>query len=226
MPQDTNLIMMASALKDADGSETGVDFGGPDVNEHTYRLLVTDKAGTNPTLDVTIEENGYLVDDTELTLLAAAEYDADDNGASVDFGTEPPKGQLLHLAVTAKSGTDPTLDVTVEESDNDTDWTEIGAFPQLVDAGDEYLQIETHARYLRVVYDIGGTDTPTFTFGVTMTGWNTLGSFKRLVAAGEEFLSIRSNARFRRAAYVIGGTDSPSFTFQVDVTAAGRYNKW
>src|SRR5262245_38192836 len=78
---------------------------------------------------------------------------------------------ILTLECTAKTGTNPTLDVTVETSADDGDqdeWRELGAFTQLDDeTGTEKKSFPGADNYVRVSWEIGGTSSPGFTFSVS-----------------------------------------------------------
>lgn len=76
--------------------------------------------------------------------------------------------QEFNVIVTAVSGTNPTLDVVVQESDdNGTNWYDIYHFPRITATG-QYRSplipyVGTRIRYVRT---IGGTGTPSFTNSV------------------------------------------------------------
>lgn len=78
---------------------------------------------------------------------------------------------LLLLDSSVGTGTSPTLDVTLEESSDDSTFTALSgsAFSQVTDssASQQKLAINKDAakRYVRVKYTLGGT-TPSFTFSV------------------------------------------------------------
>ena len=74
----------------------------------------------------------------------------------------------LLLDVTAASGTTPTLNVSVEESDDGTTWRSVGAFAQKTAVSNERKSFAIAGDYYRVVWTVGGT-TPSFTFSVTGT---------------------------------------------------------
>lgn len=84
---------------------------------------------------------------------------------------------LLLVDMGAVSGTSPTLDIKLQESDDDSSYSDISgaALAQIVAAGankayeiDVVLQGQyTRKKYLRAVGTIGGT-TPSFTFGMVL----------------------------------------------------------
>lgn len=100
------------------------------------------------------------------TLVASAARTTTDNSAALPgFGSSSTL--RVQLNATAASGTNPTLDVVVEDSLDGSNWNTIGTFAQLGAAGREVINITTpFADQLRVTWTIGGTATPTFTFAV------------------------------------------------------------
>lgn len=83
------------------------------------------------------------------------------NGTSVDMGPDL-KAQTYMVHVPAVSGTNPTLDVKIQESDNGSNWRDFLAFPQITAAGQYFVSGRSNARYRRCVTTVGGTDTPSF----------------------------------------------------------------
>jgi len=73
------------------------------------------------------------------------------------------------VQVTAASGTNETLDVHVESSDDKgVTWTRIYSFPRITAAGTYRSHtIPLRGSLIRYVQTVGGTDTPTFTRSVT-----------------------------------------------------------
>ena len=109
-----------------------------------------------------------------LVLAPAGTYDeTDGDQSSIDI--QDYEGvALCILNASAGTGTDPTLDVTIEESADDSTFTEVtdGAFAQVTDAaGVEAiaLNVSNLKRYLRVTVDIGGT-TPDFFLAAEFVG--------------------------------------------------------
>lgn len=90
----------------------------------------------------------------------------DTNGASFEIGGK----RVLRLArvVSAAAGEVPTLDVTVQGSQDATNWFTLGTFTQATAAGTERKTFPT-ARFVRAVANIEGTDTGT-SGGVVLTG--------------------------------------------------------
>lgn len=101
----------------------------------------------------------------DLDMSPAAAVTADANGTAVLIGD---RGTVrLTLEVSDVDGTNPTLDVDIETSEDGSDWRVLGSFAQLDDDGSERKSFGGADRYIRAVYDIGGTDNPTFTVSLT-----------------------------------------------------------
>ena len=100
------------------------------------------------------------------TLLASAQQDA---SAAAPLASGFGKADTLRaqIVVSAKEGTNPTLDVLIEDTLDGTNWNTIKAFAQLTDTGQEVIDVTTpFSDNIRVSWTIGGTDTPKFTFEV------------------------------------------------------------
>jgi len=89
------------------------------------------------------------------------------SGASATLtGYGPASTIRAQLAVTAASGTDPTLDVVIEDTLDGTNWNVIGTFAQKVTTGREVINVTVpFSDRLRVRWTVGGA-TPSFTFSV------------------------------------------------------------
>lgn len=100
-----------------------------------------------------------------LRLIPAADVIADGNGAPFDLrGYETP---LLFRADVgnATAGTNPTLDLVVKESTDNSNWTNANvAFTQVTNGAAQTLSYDprAHGQYVRVDKDIGGTNSPSF----------------------------------------------------------------
>jgi len=84
---------------------------------------------------------------------------------------------LVLLNASAGTGTNPTLDVKLQHSDDDSTYEDVtsGTFTQVTDAAESAgvkvmkLNVSDLKRYLRVIGTIAGT-TPSFDFGVEFVG--------------------------------------------------------
>lgn len=72
---------------------------------------------------------------------------------------------VVYLDVTATSGTTPTLDVTIRDTIDGTNWDTVDTFTQCTGVTRAVKRITNFSRYLRISYTIGGTN-PSFTFSV------------------------------------------------------------
>ena len=98
-------------------------------------------------------------------LLPSATKTASGNGDTYEVGDESTL--RLTLAVTAASGTLPTLDVKVQTSQDASTWRDVYLFGQktTTTTGDRQ-SFSNLDRFVRAVYTIGGTN-PSFTFSLT-----------------------------------------------------------
>lgn len=88
---------------------------------------------------------------------------------SADFdlvnGT-PPAGLPVRLLVTAASGTNPTLDVVIQHSDDGDTYTDLVTFDQMTTTGEAICLVETSKRYIRASATIAADANPSFTYQV------------------------------------------------------------
>ena len=116
-----------------------------------------------------------------LSVHPVAARTATGEATSVDLQTLDGDVALILDSAAAGAGTNPTLDVTVEHSDESAaNFTQIGttAFARVTStASRQILTIskDEAKRYVRVKYTIGGTNSPSFTFSVTGVGLNKYG---------------------------------------------------
>jgi hypothetical protein len=107
-------------------------------------------------------------------LVPAKNYAADVTGTGVDISTLiNPGGKEMQffLSVGAKSGTSPTLNVKIQESDDDSTYTDVsdGAFTEATDVTTENIYAKVTKKYIRAYGPLGGTS-PTFDFCVVALG--------------------------------------------------------
>lgn len=93
-----------------------------------------------------------------LRAAAAGALEADElTPTGVDMGQDLV-AQTYMVYVPSAAGTNPTLDVTIQESDDDSTYRTIGSFPQITAAGQYFITIKSNARYRRYTADVGGTN--------------------------------------------------------------------
>jgi hypothetical protein len=99
-----------------------------------------------------------------ITLLAPASRSESGNSGNGIYSGENNEA-VVYLDITAASGTDPVLNVIVEDTIDGTNWDTVESFTQASGTGREVKRINNFSRYMRVKYTIGGTE-PDFTFSV------------------------------------------------------------
>ena len=110
------------------------------------------------------------------TLLACDSRTASANGTGFDLeGSNGAEGEAIIILASdaASAGTNPTLDVKLQESSDNSTFTDISGatFTQVTDSQAlEKISINTNdvKRYLRAVGTIGGTSSPAFTYAVAL----------------------------------------------------------
>jgi hypothetical protein len=101
----------------------------------------------------------------ELIVPSAARVASGDSG--IIDGLAGYKQIRAQLNVTAAAGTLPTLDVTIEDTLDGTNWNTIGTFAQKTEPGREVISITgAFSDRARVKWVIGGTEGQSFTFAV------------------------------------------------------------
>jgi hypothetical protein len=107
--------------------------------------------------------DGQFVDSRDVVLHPSATRTATGNGTVVEE-TGKRRVASLTLTVAARSGTTPTLDVTVQTSRDGSTWYTAGSFAQATAAGAERKTFALD-RFVRARWVLGGT-TPSFTFSL------------------------------------------------------------
>ena len=112
---------------------------------------------------------------TVLELLPPASVTADANGTGVDMKNYVGQAKVILHCGAATAGTNPPLDVQLQESDDDSSYADIsgGAFTQVttvLSLQAMILDLDKTKRYVRAVKDIGGTDSPAFPMSALLIG--------------------------------------------------------
>ena len=114
---------------------------------------------------------------TPSTLQSPAAVTADGNTTGVDISNY--EGEILVLAMnnagSQSSGSDRTMAWKLQESSDDSTYTDVtgGGFTALTTAASvQKISLNSNElkKYLRINYDIGGTNTPTYTIGAVVLG--------------------------------------------------------
>jgi hypothetical protein len=106
-----------------------------------------------------------------IEVFAAAARTASVNSSSIDrWSYGRATSQNWVLSVGAASGTTPTLNIKVQDSEDNSTWVDVAgaAFTQTTAAAFKQLPVRNFRRYTRAVVTIAGT-TPSFTFSLTCT---------------------------------------------------------
>lgn len=101
--------------------------------------------------------------DSNLLFHNAAALTATGNSSVLDIKKTDSEGVWVEIVVTAASGTTPTADFKVQESDDNVTFNDVVTFPQFTTAtGRVARKVQSKRRYLRLARTIGGT-TPSYT---------------------------------------------------------------
>ncbi len=100
--------------------------------------------------------------------IASAARTTSTNGTAFDTsGIDSVNGTLV---ISARSGTNPTLDVVLETTADGTNYYTVLAFPQQTNTTTGVARVFGPLGSLsRWKWTVGGTDTPSFTFAITAT---------------------------------------------------------
>lgn len=104
--------------------------------------------------------------DTLLELKASGAQTSSTNGTGKLVG--PTDVCKVMIKVTAVSGTSPTLDIDIEDSDDDSTYVDRVKLPRITAVGEYEGFLKSSKKYLRYASTIGGT-TPSFTYSVYLT---------------------------------------------------------
>lgn len=119
----------------------------------------------------------------DTALVASAARTASASSTAVDTYANPVGGYregvaglaAFYLTYTAKTGTAPTLDVKIQDSEDNSTFTDVVSFTQVSNTatGSERKAVTGPLRrYIRANWTIGGSNTPGQTFKVDMVHAN------------------------------------------------------
>lgn len=85
--------------------------------------------------------------------------------------TKYDKEAIIYLDITAVTGTNPTLDLTIKIYDEVSEkWYELADFDQKITTGQDVGYVEYGINdKMALFYEVGGTNTPTFTCTVSVS---------------------------------------------------------
>lgn len=95
---------------------------------------------------------------------SAGNLTATGNTAGLQIDGTPFSGVFLRVHVPQATGTSPTLDITIQESADNSAWRNVVIFPQITAAGPYrriYASPGSFGKYVRAAMTVGGT-TPNF----------------------------------------------------------------
>ena len=108
------------------------------------------------------------------TILASAARTT--GGQSNWFRVDDVKEALLFIVVSAVSGTNPTLTLTIEAAAEDIDTPSardafsLDSVLPITAISNKVQRVTNFGKWVRVKYAIGGTNTPSFTFEIKWVG--------------------------------------------------------
>lgn len=104
--------------------------------------------------------------DKLLELKALGQVSSSGYGNGVLVGPSLKGGLKAIISITDKSGTDPTIDFKLQESDDNSTFTDIpnSKFDQISDVGFYSQEFSTSKKYVRLAWTLDGSESPTFTF--------------------------------------------------------------
>jgi len=214
--------VLASAARTT--STNGTAFDTPDTVSLTATLVVTDRDGTNPTLDVELQTSG----DEGLTYEKVAQFTQVSSGvpavahATTTGGTADPAVNEIQT-VTISNADGGTFTLTY--SGQTTTAIAYGATGAVVKAALEALS-NIAADDMTVVK---ASDVYTVTFGGTLAATNV----DQLTSSGASLTATDLTPEVKvfgpvgsmcRWAWTVGGSDTPTFTFAVTPVTANRDN--
>lgn len=120
------------------------------------------QAGVTSDYRLKVEDRTY-INSTDVNTTATA------SGTSSSVETYGVGKICFIVNVTAASGTAPTLDVNLQQSNDGTNWVQVSSVPRFTATGTHTsFDFFVAARYYRYSYTIGGTN-PSFTFSIMTT---------------------------------------------------------
>ena len=88
------------------------------------------------------------------------------SGVTSGFNFEDGMELIVFAEVTAASGTTPTLDLAIQVSHDNTNWSALSSFTQITGTGNSINAATNYGKYVRISYTIAGASA-SFTFKLT-----------------------------------------------------------
>jgi hypothetical protein len=102
-----------------------------------------------------------------ITILASTALAESGESGSVDVSGIDELS--VYLDISAASGTEPTIDVVIQDSPDGTNWYDHTTFSQKTAVGKDAKRISNFGKFMRAKYTIAGTN-PSFTAGIVAVG--------------------------------------------------------
>jgi hypothetical protein len=103
-----------------------------------------------------------------MTILPSIEISESQNTGVIDVSDlEEIK---IKIVASGKSGTNPTLDFTIKDSEDGSTFDTHTAVSQITANGTTIVRLDKFTRFLRIDGVLGGSDTPKFTAVITAVG--------------------------------------------------------
>lgn len=159
---DAMAVSMAAAAKKAwtyfpEGDTVGNTGRGMNADQGTFEI--------SGSVDGLVALSGEAASSVGLevvkSLHALGAETGDANGTAVDNSTSTSDGGSAYLHVTAIAGTSTTLDITIEDSPDNSVWTTLATFTQVTtaNASERITFAGTVDRYVRATWNLGATTT-------------------------------------------------------------------
>lgn len=103
------------------------------------------------------------------TLVESAAYTASFNSGAVLSANVDEI--IAYLNISAASGTSPTLDITIQDTPDGTNWYDVTSFAQATGTGKQRIVLSNIGSQVRAKVTMAGTS-PNFTFSVELSGKN------------------------------------------------------
>lgn len=123
---------------------------------------------------------------TAITLAASAARTSSGSGSAVDLVSATTVE--VSVLVSAASGSSPTLDISLQTSEDGTVWQPLDSTARFATTGRRVIRSAGALRYVRAAWTIGGT-APSFTFSVTGSAFVVYATPADLDALGPAALS-------------------------------------
>jgi hypothetical protein len=107
-----------------------------------------------------------------LRAAAAGNLTVTETTAGKQIDGTPVHGVEVRVHCPQATGTTPTLDTKIQESNDNSAWNDLAVIPQITAAGEYRRRIATSKKYLRAVLTVAGT-TPNF--GAAQVGFEAAG---------------------------------------------------